>query len=144
MSYVVLLYILFYLIVLAYCIISEVRSQDCVNSCENEAPTVDPSDPPDVIKEKISDGTQVLYETVYWRRAFIGALLIAGFVIILAILFGWKENWVNEGGTLMPRGIDVSIAILIIFLVVYFIYMFIEDNFWRPIGINIRNASELL
>src|SRR5690606_11381178 len=117
---------------------------DCVDTCENEAPTVDPSDPPDVIKEKIAEGTQVLYETVYWRRAFIVGLLISGFVIILAILFGWKRSWINEGGTIMPRGIDVAIGILIIFLVVYFIYMFIEDNFWRPLGIKIRDASQLL
>lgn len=139
MNYIILIYTLFYIAVLCYCIISEIRSQDCIDTCENQAPTYQAGDD---LHDIIAEGTQTLYETVFWRRAFIVALIIVGLAVLCAIIFHWDHNWAQNSG--VPRGIDLAIAILFIFLVVYFIFMFIEDNFWKPIGIQIRNASQLI
>lgn len=157
MNFIILFYILFYITVLLYCIISEIRSQDCITECENQAPNYKEGEN---IHELIAEGTRTLYETVFWRRAFIIALLVIG--LILFIYWLQFSNFQTSNGSRLkdqrkqivkskgskdiyfPRGIDLSIAILFIFLVVYFIFMFIEENFWKPIGIQIRNVSQLL
>lgn len=126
------------LLIFIYCVISEIRSQDCLETCENQAPEPLPTDTPDELKEKIAEGTRILYQTVEWRKAMAVAVLSIFFILLIFPLFFIKPF-------IFPRGIDISIALLTVFIISYLlIFVYLQEHFWKPIGIQIREASELL
>lgn len=144
MNFTLLLWILIFFIILAYCLWSEDRSQNCVETCINQAPVALPSDTPVELKEKIREGTMTIYNTVDWRKAMIIAVSSIFFILIIAFLFKWPLSWSFSKGSISPRGIDLVIALLTVFIISYFAFIFMQERFWKPISIQIREAADLL
>lgn len=135
-----LFWFLLFLAVFSYCLISEFRSQDCTTSCENLVPLPEGTDTKEEINQKIASGTRILYQSVDWRKAMMVAIASVIFIVFVSLYYK-NTRWAFTK-TKFPRGIDLAIPLLTVFIAVYFGFMYLQDSFWKPIAIKIREAAE--
>lgn len=137
----ILLWFLLFLAVFSYCLISEYRSQNCTSStCENLAPLPEGTDTKEEINQKIAAGTRIVYQTVEWRKSLMVAILSVLFIVVISMYY--KSTTWSYTKTGFPRGIDLAIPLLTVFITVYFGLTYLQESFWKPIAIKIREAAE--
>lgn len=125
-------FLLIAVLILVYTVWSEIRSQDCRGSCENQAPVPAPGATPEEILAEIRDGTRVLYNSVDWRKSM--------FVAIVA----WLGLYALYKEARNVEGIYVAVGLLSVFLGTYLAFTWIQERYWKPLSQNIYSASQFL
>jgi len=144
MKYILVIWILLFVGVFAYCIRSEILGQDCQKSCLNIAPSVVGGETEAQLREKIAKGTRIVYQTVEWRKALCLAILIVLFMFLFGIYMRWNMPWKAKTNGMIPRGIDMMIPMLFVFIFLYVAFSFMQERFWMPIALKVRETSDLI
>lgn len=145
MDFKLLLWLAFFLVIFYYCVRSEILGQDCVKECLNQAPEPLLTDTEEELREKITKGTRIIYQTVEWRKALCLSILIVLFIFFLGYWWKWKMPWRKYSfDGIYPRGIEVIVAMLVLFVFLYFAFSWLQEHFWKEIAIKVRETSELI
>ncbi len=106
--------------IVVFLVWSEYGSQDCRNQqCNNKAPVINKNDSPQQIIDKIMITSRKNHTLVSWRRAMLIAIIFG--ILILIWLYPSK----------MPHGFIFLIVAAIIFVITYFIFSWIQSQWWR-------------
>ena len=110
----------------------EQHSQNCTQQCINQPKPIESEDNAIAIIDKIRFAVNNQHKMVHWRRVVVTAIILA---VIIILLLSWLAGQIS-----MPRGYDVLIVAIFLFVIMYFSANSMSTYWWQYVDENIEAA----